>query len=415
MKSTTFHLRRDPRPAIEQALERAIELSVGTRRYLVTDGRLVYERHRRYRYTFTLVQGSWDLPDGTDLQLASLDLSHPLPVELSNTKDDAVTITVTQRLTERTLASAHLMVDRAYLLRKLKEAFLRESTPGQFGLKLLGVLDCADVEAEAHLVEPIKAVFPADDAQLLAMRRALSSELLMVMGPPGTGKTDVLAAIALLHATLFGSRVLIVSHTNIAIDTAVLRLVKFLRKMGMERFLDQQRLVRYGDPHLAELETDDYRRVTMPLIVADLVAQNREEVARLEHRRETLLTQLAADREALPKLVQAWQQQKARLQRQQRQAERVLVELAAEEQARLAPIMEQLTPRLDQRAQEEEMMKNARADWEVTARQLGPLEQSHRDQWTPYDTEHKKLKRLRKHCWLVRFVIQAWTASGKRI
>src|SRR5260221_1552438 len=77
-------------------------------------------------------------------------------------------------------------------------------------LKLLGVLDCADGEAEAHLVETIKEVFSADEAQLLAMRRALYSELLIVLGPPGTGKTDVLAAIALLHATLFSYRVLIV-------------------------------------------------------------------------------------------------------------------------------------------------------------------------------------------------------------
>jgi hypothetical protein len=100
----SFHPRKDPTKAIEQALDRAIELSVRTRRYTITDGRLVYERHRRYRYAYTLTQGSWDLPDGTDLQLSSSDLANSLPVELSNTKDDSVTITVTQRLTERTLA-----------------------------------------------------------------------------------------------------------------------------------------------------------------------------------------------------------------------------------------------------------------------------------------------------------------------
>ena len=236
----------------------------------------------------------------------------------------------------------------------------------------------------------------------------------MVLGPPGTGKTDVLAAIALVHAILFGYRLLIVSHTNIAIDTAVLRLVKFLRKLGLERFLDQQRLVRYGNPHLAELETDEYRSVTMPLIVADLVAQNREEVTRLESRREILLAQLATDREALPKLAQAWEQQKARLQRQQRRAERTLIDLQAEEQARLVPIIEQLTPRLDQRVQEEETMKNAGADWEKATRQLSQLELSYQDQWTSYDAEHKKLKRLRKHRWLVRFVIQMWTDEWEK-
>ncbi len=85
----SFHPRKDPTKAIEQALNRAIEPSVGTRHYTITDGRLVYERHRRYRYVSTLTQRSWDLPDGTDLQLSSSDLAHSLPVELSNTKREA--------------------------------------------------------------------------------------------------------------------------------------------------------------------------------------------------------------------------------------------------------------------------------------------------------------------------------------
>src|SRR6266581_1407429 len=133
--SKAFHSRKNPRPEIEEALDRAIALSIGSRRYLVTDGRLVYEQHRRYRYAFTLVEGAWDMPDGADLQLSSSDLTNPLPIVLSGTKDDAVTITVTQRLTEHTLASAQLVIDRAFLLRELKDALLREATTAQLGLK----------------------------------------------------------------------------------------------------------------------------------------------------------------------------------------------------------------------------------------------------------------------------------------
>src|SRR5438477_189649 len=99
---------------------------------------------------------------------------------IETSKDHAVTIMVKQRLTEKALASAHLLVDRAYFFRKLKEAFLRESTSAQFGLKLLNLLDSADCEAEAHLLEPVKEVMPADEAQLLAKRRALCGELVMI-------------------------------------------------------------------------------------------------------------------------------------------------------------------------------------------------------------------------------------------
>jgi AAA domain len=412
--SKAFRPREDPRPEMEKALDRAIELSVGSRRYRVTAGRLLYEQHRRYRYTFTLVEGSWDLTDGTDLQLSGADLAKPLPVELSSTKDDTVTIIVRQRLTEHTLANAQLAVERAFLLRRLKEALLREATKAQLGLKLFGVLDCPDGEAEEYLIEKVKDVFPADEAQQLALRRALYSALLVILGSPGTGKTDVLAAIALLHATLFGHRVLIVSHTNIAIDNAIVRLANFFRQCGLERWLDQQRLIRFGDPHLAVLEEDAYRTITMPLIVADRVAQSRDEIAHLEQRRATLLKQLTDHRDELPEQVQAWQQRAAAFQRKRKKAEHALASLEAEEQARLTPIMAQLTPRLEQRAREEEIMEDSRADWEEADHQLRAVQHSYQERRTPYTTAHEKLERLRKQWWFVRLVRQAWTGEWEK-
>ena len=187
MQHDTFRPRKDPRPAMEQALERAIELSVGNKQYTVIDGRLVYEQHRCYRYAFTLESSSWDLPDGTDFQLKSSDFDH-LPVELSNTKDDRITITTTQRLPERTLSYAHLVIERAHLLRKMKEALVQQQTVVDLGLKLFGHLDSPDEAAASSLVDTISGVFMPDDAQRLAIQRALASDVQMILGPGGTGK-----------------------------------------------------------------------------------------------------------------------------------------------------------------------------------------------------------------------------------
>jgi len=267
MQRSAFQPRPNPRPLIEEALELAIKLSTSNKSYPISDGRLVYEEHRRYRYAYKL-EWFWDLADGTDLQLRSSDFDG-LPVQLSNTKDDVVTIVVNPRLPEHTLDRAQLVVDRAYLLRKLKEPLdpLRVSvTPMQLGLKLFGHLDCLNLTVSSHLVDEIKDVFSLDQAQRLPIRRLLESELLMILGPPDTGKTDVLAAIALLHALLYKYRVLICSHTNIAIDNVITCLVGFIRKYGLEHWMDDLVIVRFGDPHLAELETDDYRNVTVPLI-----------------------------------------------------------------------------------------------------------------------------------------------------
>src|SRR5579884_169280 len=412
--SNAFRPQKDPRPEMEEALDKAIALSAGKRHYAVTDGQLLYEQHRRYRYAFTLVKGRWDLPDGTDLRLSSADLINPLPVELSGTKEDTVIITVTRRLMESTLTSAQLVVDCGFQLRKLKEALLRKATTAQLGLKLFGVLDCPDDEAASHLVDTIQDAFVPDEAQRQALRRALASALLVVLGPPGTGKTNVLAAIALLHATLFGSRVLIVSHTNVSLDNAVICLAHFLRACRLGQWLDGQRLIRFGNPHLAKLEEEDYRTVTLPHIVADRVASNRQEMTILELRRATLLKQLTESREELPEQVQAWQQRSAELLRKCKRAERALADLEAEEHARQAPILEHLSLHLDQYAKEEQTMKDTRADWEEADRQLQPLQAFYQEQWIRYETAYRKLEHLRKYPSVIRLVIGVWTGEREK-
>ncbi len=340
----SFRPRPDPRPSIEEALDLAIKISTGNKDYYVSDGRLVYEQHRRYRYAYSL-RYPWDLPDGTDLQLRSNDFDG-LPVQLSNTKDDLVTIVTTQRLPESTLNHAQLVVDRAYLLRKLKEALDPNKVaplPMQFGLKLFGHLDCPDKIAPTHLVDILKDVFTPDEAQRLAILRALESEFLMILGPPGTGKTEVLAAIALLHVLVYNHRVLICSHTNIAIDNAIIRLIGFLKRHGLAYWLDDQRVVRYGTPHLAELETDDYHNVTVPLIVAAYIEQQREEMARLEQRRDLVIGQLAEHEIELPQQRKTWKQRKAAISQERERAKADLSDLKEEERQALSPIREHLT------------------------------------------------------------------------
>ncbi len=414
--SKSFQSCYDPRPGIEAALEKAIALSRGSKRYAIADGQLVYEQHRCYRYAFSLVEeSSWELPDGTDLQLSSSDFVHPLPVELSCTKDLTVTITVVQRLPERTLASAQLAVDRAFLLRKMKDALNSLASSAQLGLKLFGYLDCPDVVAAPHLVETIADVFTPDNAQRLAIQRALGSELLMILGPPGTGKTDVLAAIAMLHALLYKSRVLITSHTNIAIDNAIIRLTGFMRKHGLEHWLDDQCVVRYGDPHLAELETDPYRNVTMPLIVADYIQHPCEEIARLEHRHEEVLDQIAKDQEELPERERAWQQRKVTLSQQRNRVVTDLETLEVDEHRRLAPMMEQLIPLLEKGEQVKQCMSQALASWRAGATRLQLLQRDYQRQLKPYQAECKKLERLRKYKSVIASRPSSLRENGKRI
>ena len=64
---------------------------------------------------------------------------------------------------------------------------------------------------------------PLNEIQRRAVRQSASSSLVYLWGPPGTGKTSTLAAV--VHALyLQGKRILLVSNTNIAVDTALERI-----------------------------------------------------------------------------------------------------------------------------------------------------------------------------------------------
>ncbi|MFC1710410.1 AAA domain-containing protein [Patescibacteria group bacterium] len=80
--------------------------------------------------------------------------------------------------------------------------------------------------------------------QQKAVAKALGSNVSFIWGPPGTGKTYVLSAIA---EELFnkGKSILIVSHTNIAIDNALERLAETLEKSNNKEYFDGK-VIRYG-------------------------------------------------------------------------------------------------------------------------------------------------------------------------
>jgi predicted DNA helicase len=109
------------------------------------------------------------------------------------------------------------------LIKKIKDGelndFERRAVEHVFGagglknLRRVKALDSLDV----------KERYPLDDSQLEAVEYALGldeGESLLIIGPPGTGKTRVIAKIA-YELYRKGERVLIASHTNRAVDNAL--------------------------------------------------------------------------------------------------------------------------------------------------------------------------------------------------
>ena len=81
--------------------------------------------------------------------------------------------------------------------------------------------------------------------QNYALSRATSEPITFIWGPPGTGKTETLAKIALEHIQN-GKRVLMLSYSNVSVDGAMLR-------VASKADFPMGEVARYGYPRLEEL------------------------------------------------------------------------------------------------------------------------------------------------------------------
>ncbi|NMB08943.1 MAG: AAA family ATPase [Tissierellia bacterium] len=93
-----------------------------------------------------------------------------------------------------------------------------------------------------------------------AINKSMNDDIVFIWGPPGTGKTYTLANIA-LKSFLNGERVLILSHSNIAVDGAIEAIWKL---MPNELFQDLQKnynifpITRYGYSRIDFIKNSPY-------------------------------------------------------------------------------------------------------------------------------------------------------------
>ncbi|MBM0274515.1 AAA domain-containing protein [Micromonospora tarensis] len=164
-----------------------------------------------------------------------------------------------------------------YLLVKL-----REGLSGLTDAGLAHDLAVGRLATAPRVVDPVAGFTPM---QQEAYESCLGAGVRLVWGPPGTGKTRVLAeAIGALMAS--GKRVLLVSATNIAVDNALLGVVGARHQPGD--------LLRVGPPHHPDVLK--HPEICLPHLV-------REQLAGLEQQRQVIEGELLRMREAGDELV----------------------------------------------------------------------------------------------------------------
>lgn len=78
----------------------------------------------------------------------------------------------------------------------------------------------------------ILEVLPLNEEQKAAVRSALSADVTLIAGPPGTGKTQVVASL-IINAALAGQNVLFTSKNNNAVDVVVKRVNALNKKLPL--------------------------------------------------------------------------------------------------------------------------------------------------------------------------------------
>jgi hypothetical protein len=153
-----------------------------------------------------------------------------VPGVLVSFKDGVLLVALEKDLGPQ-IAVARLLANDSFLIERLKERLEKvKSGEAQFnrtaGDRVLGLASYTVNDLEPH--PSVNADGNANSDQLLAVSRSLGSDTTFIWGPPGTGKTTTLARIVEAHYRI-GRTVLLVSNTNIAVDTALQKVAERLK------------------------------------------------------------------------------------------------------------------------------------------------------------------------------------------
>lgn len=217
--------------------------------------------------------------------VADLNLHDDTPVRVLAGEEDVPGVVVSYRDAVLLLAlendlgprieTARLVSDKSFLLERLKEHLGKvRAEEIQFNRKaadrVLGLAPPSTADAQPH--PSVNRDGRANADQLLAVRRSLGSDTTFVWGPPGTGKTSTLARVVESHYRA-GRSVLLVSNTNIAVDTA---LAKVAERLEHEPDFNQGLVIRQGPVVKEELR----RRFGPQVILEEIVARVGEKLQR---------------------------------------------------------------------------------------------------------------------------------------
>lgn len=227
-------------------------------------GERVGQTGRSWLYRFVVLD-ELNLRDDTPIRVTVG--QGDVPGFIVSFRDGALVVALEQDLGSK-IAAARLIANDSFLIERLRER-LEKVQSGNSQLcrpsadRALGQAPPRVADADPHPSVTADGALNAD--QVSALRRSLGSDTTFIWGPPGTGKTTTVARIVEAHYRA-GRSVLLVSNTNIAVDTA---LEKVAERLKGETDFHQGLVIRQGPIVKEELR----RRFGPQVILEEIVAR----------------------------------------------------------------------------------------------------------------------------------------------
>lgn len=302
--------------------------------HIALDGELQTTSIAGSTYLFTLAENDdWEPGQNTsvEIRLDPADPEQTMMGTLLSTLNGRIVLVTEIPLPDRLLARLTLIEATTWLLEKLRAALVtiqqQGETPAQMGAKIFGLLPCHEGQGQPGFHIP-SFVPTAEQGRAIAL--GMESERVMIAGAPGTGKTATEAAL-IMEWLQAGKTVLLLAHTNRALDSAMARLRNFCAQSGLVQLVLDHRLVRLGTPK--DLVGEAYRELTVPGIVEQLRDGQTREREHLQEVQSELESCRALLERTLPERRAAWRKQREPLQRKLAIAQQERATLEAQERS----------------------------------------------------------------------------------
>lgn len=311
-------------------------------KYTAIDGQIISEQGSYNIYQFIL-ETPWEPQDDTPVKVVFAE-TQEFKATIVTSTGTIITISTEEPLPQKALDKIYLIDDSTILLERLREALKNnEEGSSEVGSKCFSLKPSTQLQTLSQVDFGEK--FNPDVSQVEAIQMALRNETTYIIGPPGTGKTSTLAAIAFAYLRA-GKSVLIAAQTNIAVDNAIMRLVDICKNAIVQNKealfdLNNDRIIRYGTPQLKRFKTE-YREVHLPSIVERRAEHLNQQYKEMQGRHDSNIIQLEQLRQEQQQQSPAWQQKKASLIAKQQHLNKELQELIAREEQRVTNLKKQL-------------------------------------------------------------------------